>query len=84
MATESASLHLGVPDWPALATNQVSALPEGSRVLAMWSGDRDAQHYTVHREGGRLYARTPTDMAAGVLDRERVLTFVTRVWLPAA
>lgn len=62
-------------------TNQVSALAEGSRVLAMWSGDRDAHEYIVHRESGRLYALSQPDVAAGVLDRNRVLTFLTRVWL---
>jgi len=73
----------GVPDWPPLASSQVSALPEGSTVIAVCSGDQGPQQYTVHREGGRIYARTGADVAAGVLNRVNELTFVTRVWLPA-
>ena len=49
----------------------------------MWFGDKGAREYIVHREGGRIYARSQSDVAAGVFDREKVLTFVTRVWLAA-
>jgi hypothetical protein len=73
-----------VPDWPPLGTNQVSALPEGSRVVAMWSGDLGAREYVVHRESGRLYAVNQSDVEAGTFSRDKVLTFVTRVWLPKA
>ena len=73
----------GVPDWPPLATNQVSALPEGSTVIAVCQGDQGPRLYTIHRESGRIYARSSSDVSAGVLDRAKVLTFVTRVWLPA-
>ena len=73
-----------VPDWPSLGTNQVAALPEGSKVIAMWSGSNGPHEYVVHRESGRIYARSQSDLAAGVLDREKVLTFVSRVWLPKA
>ncbi|HVA25042.1 MAG TPA: hypothetical protein VMW62_11695 [Chloroflexota bacterium] len=71
-----------VPDWLPLRTNQVSALPEGSTVIAMWPRNKGAQEYIVHRESGRIYARSQSDVAAGVFDREKVLTFVTSVWLP--
>lgn len=84
MAIEAGSFDSGVPDWPPLASSQVSALPEGSRVLAMWSGDREAREYIVHRESGRLYALGQPEVAAGTFNRDKVLTFVTRVWLPIA
>lgn len=73
-----------VPDWPPLASSQVSALPQGSTVIAACSSDDGPQLYTVHRESGRIYARSASDVSAGVLDRNKVLTFVTRVWLPRA
>lgn len=81
------TIELGIsegltPDWLPLGTNQVSALPEGCTVLAMWSGDEGARQYIVHRESGRIYARSQSDVAAGLIDRDKVLTFVTRVWLP--
>ena len=81
---EAVVLAPQLPDWPALGSNQVSALPAGSSVIAVCVGDRDAQHYTVYRESGRIYARSPSDVAAGVLNRDKVLTFVTQVWLPAS
>lgn len=71
-----------VPDWLPLGTDQVSGLPEGSAVIAMWDGNKHAQEFIVHREGGRIYARSKSDVAGGVLDRGKVLTFVNRVWLP--
>ncbi|HEY8692166.1 MAG TPA: hypothetical protein VIR57_05430 [Chloroflexota bacterium] len=71
-----------IPDGLPLGTNQVSGLPEGSKVIAMWSGSNGPHEYVVHREGGRIYARSPSDVTDGVFDREKVLTFVSRVWLP--
>jgi hypothetical protein len=71
-----------VPDWLPLGTNQVSALPEGSTVIAMWDGDNHPREFIVHRESGRIYARSKSEVAGGTFDREKVLTFVTRVWLP--
>ena len=83
IAIQPVAPEYGIPDGQPLATNQVSALPEGSTVIAMWFGDKGAREYIVHREGGRIYARSQSDVAAGVFDREKVLTFVTRVWLAA-
>jgi hypothetical protein len=60
----------------------VSALAEGSPVIALLTGEQAADEFTVHREGGRIYARSKVDVAAGVIDRQKVLTFVTPVWLP--
>jgi hypothetical protein len=71
-----------VPDWPPLGTNQVSALPEGSTVIAMSGSEQRAQKFIVHRESGRIYARSESDVAGGAFDRQKVLTFMTRVWLP--
>lgn len=71
-----------IPDWPPLGTNQVSALPEGSTVIAMWGREGRPHTFTVHRESGRIYARSESDVAGGAFDRQKVLTFVTRVWLP--
>jgi hypothetical protein len=70
------------PDWLPLGTNQVAALPEGSKVIAMWSGSDGPHEYIVHRESGRIYARSQSDVTEGVLDRDKVLSFTTRVWLP--
>jgi hypothetical protein len=84
MAAELGTSDNTVPDWPPLAGDQVSALPEGSTVIALWSDGQGPGQYTVHRESGRLYAQSTSDLASGVLNREKALTFVTRVWLPAA
>lgn len=84
MAIEPVAPKDAEPDWPPLATDRVSALPEGTAVITACPGDQGPRQYTVHRESGRIYAQSPSDLEAGVLDREKVLTFVTRVWLPAS
>lgn len=82
MALEPVAPDGGIPDWPSLASSQISALAEGSAVIAVRFSNDAPQRYKVHRQGGRIYARSAADVTAGILDRDKVLTFVSRVWLP--
>lgn len=84
MAIDPIAPEDALPDWPPLATDRVSALPEGTTVIAVCPGEQGPRQFTVHRESGRIYAQSPSDVEAGVLDREKVLTFVSPVWLPAS
>lgn len=72
-----------IPDWPRMDTNQLSGAIEGSKVIVVWANGEGPSEYTIHRESGRLFGRSESDLAAKILDRQRELTFVDRVWAAA-
>jgi hypothetical protein len=71
-----------VPDWPPMGTNQLSGASEGSRVIVMWASGDGPYEYTIHRESGRVFGQSASDLTAHLLDRAKELTFVDRVWAP--
>jgi hypothetical protein len=65
-----------------MGTNQLTGATEGSHVIVVWASGSGPYEYTIHREGGRVFGQSESDVTAHLLDRAKELTFVDRVWAP--
>ena len=76
------------PTYPHLSMREIQTLPEGARVIVMWSEGNDAPHeYSVHCHRGEPYAQTDEERRGDRVDLEKWLTYYvgprrpfTRVW----
>ena len=64
------------PNYPPLSTREIQILPEGARVIVIWSeGNAGPHEYRVAWRRGEPYAQTDEEHRQGRVDLEKWLTY---------